>query len=272
MRIKAFCSFIIFSFLFSSSIVAQDEGDTLPPQSFSFTADSARAELNKALGDSAYSAGDYTTAVDVYERLLADGESAALYYNLGNAYFKEDDMARAILNYERALRLAPADKDIRFNLELVRSKTIDRTSERVEIFFVRWFRNFASLLSLDGWARVGIVLFVLFLAMVALCVFGKKRNLRKTSLVLALVLLVLTISANAIGHSQKRHLTVRTEAIVMQPSVVVRSTPSASGTELFVIHEGRKVTITDDSMQAWKEIVLEDSNVGWIETKALEVI
>ncbi len=275
MRSKTFySSFFIFHFslfFFAFTTFAQ-EGDTLTSQSFSFAADSTQTELTKALGDSAYSAGDYATAVDVYERLLTDGESATLYYNLGNAYYKEDDMARAILNYERALRLAPADKDIRFNLELARSKTIDRTSERVEIFFVRWFRNFASLLSLDGWAQLGIVLFVLFLAMVAMCVFGKKRSLRKTSLVLALVLLVLTLCANAIGHSQKRRLTVRTEAIVMQPSVVVRSTPSASGTELFVIHEGRKVTITDGSMQAWKEIALEDGNVGWIETKALEII
>ena len=275
MKNKVFYStFFIFHltlFLFALPLCAQ-EPDTLSAQSFSFAADSTQVELTKALGDSAYSAGDYATAVDVYERLLTDGESATLYFNLGNAYYKEDEMARAILNYERALRLAPSDKDIRFNLDLARSKTIDRTSERIEIFFVRWFRSFASMLPLDGWARVGIALFLLFLCTLALFVFGKKRTLRKTSLVLAVVFLLLTVCANAIGHSQKRRITSRTEAIVMQPSVVVRSTPSSSGTELFVIHEGRKVTITDNSMQVWKEIALEDGNVGWIEAKALEVI
>jgi len=275
MRCKAlYSSFVILHlsfFVFVLPLQAQ-EPDTLSNQSFSFAADSTQLELTKALGDSAYSAGDYATAVDVYEHLLEDGESATLYFNLGNAYYKEDEIAHAILNYERALRLAPSDKDIRFNLDLARSKAIDRTSERIEIFFVRWFRSFASLLSLDGWARVGIALFLLFLCTVALFVFGKKRSLRKTSLILSLVFLLLTVCANAIGHSQKRRLTVRTEAIVMQPSVVVRSTPSASGTELFVIHEGRKVTITDNSMQAWKEIALEDGNVGWLEAKALEVI
>jgi len=241
-------------------------------QSFSFASDSTHAEVSKALADSAYSAGEYATAIDLYESLLIDGESAVLYYNLGNAYYKVDDMSRAILNYERALRLNPSDKDVRFNLDLARSKTIDRVNDRVEIFFVRWFRSLTSLLSLDGWARVAIVTFLLFLFAVALFVFGRKRSLRKTSLILALILLFLTVCSNGIGYGQKRRLNNRTEAIVMDPSVVVRSTPSPSGTELFVLHEGRKVTITDDAMQAWKQIALEDGNVGWIETKSLTVI
>ena len=266
---------VLFVALFVSiSLPAQTSADTIAAdaQSFSFASDSTHAEVSKALADSAYSAGEYATAIDLYERLLTDGESAVLYYNLGNAYYKVDDMSRAILNYERALRLNPSDKDVRFNLDLARSKTIDRVNDRVEIFFVRWFRSLTSLLSLDGWARVAIVTFLLFLFAVALFVFGRKRSLRKTSLILAFILLVLTVCANGIGYGQKRRLNNRTEAIVMDPSVVVRSTPSPSGTELFVLHEGRKVTITDDAMQAWKQIALEDGNVGWIETKSLTVI
>lgn len=258
----------------SISLSAQTSADTTmtDAQSFSFASDSTHAEVSKALADSAYSAGEYATAIDLYERLLTDGESAVLYYNLGNAYYKMDDMSHAILNYERALRLNPSDKDVRFNLDLARSKTIDRVNDRVEIFFVRWFRSLTSLLSLDGWASVAIVTFLLFLFAVALFVFGRKRSLRKTSLILALILLFLTVCSNGIGYGQKRRLNNRTEAIVMDPSVVVRSTPSPSGTELFVLHEGRKITITDDAMQAWKQIALEDGNVGWIETKSLTVI
>lgn len=266
---------VLFVALFVSiSLPAQTSADTIAAdaQSFSFASDSTHAEVSKALADSAYSAGEYATAIDLYERLLTDGESAVLYYNLGNAYYKMDDMSHAILNYERALRLNPSDKDVRFNLDLARSKTIDRVNDRVEIFFVRWFRSLTSLLSLDGWARVAIVTFLLFLFAVALFVFGRKRSLRKTSLILALILLLLTVCANGIGYGQKRRLNNHTEAIVMDPSVIVRSTPSSSGTELFVLHEGRKVTITDDAMQAWKQIALEDGNVGWIETKSLTVI
>lgn len=266
---------VLFVALFVSiSLPAQTSADTIAAdaQSFSFASDSTHAEVSKALADSAYSAGEYATAIDLYERLLIDGESAVLYYNLGNAYYKVDDMSHAILNYERALRLNPSDKDVRFNLDLARSKTIDRVNDRVDIFFVRWFRSLTSLLSLDGWASVAIVTFLLFLFAVALFVFGRKRSLRKTSLILALILLFLTVCSNGIGYGQKRRLNNRTEAIVMDPSVVVRSTPSPSGTELFVLHEGRKVTITDDAMQAWKQIALEDGNVGWIETKSLTVI
>ena len=257
--------------LFALPSLAQ-EGDTLSAQSFNFASDSTRTEVSKALADSAYSAGDYATAVDVYERLLTEGESASLYYNLGNAYYKEEDMAHAILNYERALRLDPANKDIRFNLNLARSKTIDRVSEKMEIFFVRWFHNFANLLSISTWAWVAIAAFLLFICSLAMFVFGRKRGVKKLFFIFACLFLVLSLCANGIGFSQKKRLTVRDTAIVMDPSVVVRSTPSATGTELFVLHEGRKVTIKDNAMTAWKEIELEDGNVGWIEAKSLEVI
>lgn len=266
---------VLFVALFVSiSLSAQTSADTImaDAQSFSFVSDSTHAEVSKALADSAYSAGEYATAIDFYERLLTDGESAVLYYNLGNAYYKIDDMSHAILNYERALRLDPSDNDVRFNLDLARSKTIDRVNDRMEIFFVRWFRSLTNLLSLDGWARVAISTFLLFLSAIALFVFGRKRSLRKTSFILAVVLLLLTFCANGIAYGQKRRLSNRTEAIVMDPSVVVHSTPSTSGTELFILHEGRKVTITDNAMQAWKQIALEDGNVGWIESKSLTVI
>ncbi len=257
--------------LFAMPLFAQ-EGDTLSAQSFSFGADSTRTELSKALADSAYSAGDYATAVDLYERLLTEGESAALHYNLGNAYYKEEDMAHAILNYERALRLDPSNKDIRFNLDLARSKTIDRVSEKMEIFFVRWFHDFANMLPINTWAWVAIVTFLLFICSLAVFIFGRKRGVKKLFFIFACLFLVLSMCANGIGFSQKKRLTVRDTAIVMDPSVVVRSTPSATGTELFVLHEGRKVTIKDNAMTAWKEIELEDGNVGWIEAKSLEVI
>lgn len=259
-------------FALIATFAAMQLAVTQDADSFNFTTDSTAVEYTKAMGDSAYAAGDFATAAAIYEKLLDSCESSVLYYNLGNAYFKEEDVAHAVLNYERALLLDPSNKDIRFNLDLARSKTVDRASEKVEIFFVRWFHNFASILSLDGWAWVAIVTFLLFICSISVFIFGKKRGIKKIFFIFAVLFLILSICANAIGHSQKQRLTVRENAIVMDPSVVVRSTPSATGTDLFVLHEGRKVSIKDDSMESWKEIELEDGNVGWIESKSLERI
>ncbi|MBR6648598.1 MAG: tetratricopeptide repeat protein, partial [Bacteroidaceae bacterium] len=115
-------------------------------------------------GDSAYAKADYATAIAVYEAILAEGnEAASLYYNLGNAYFKSDEIAKAILNYERALLLDPSDKDIRFNLEFARSKTVDKVTEGYTIFFVRWIEELINTMSMDAWCILGITAFVLLL-------------------------------------------------------------------------------------------------------------
>ena len=222
--------------------------------------------------DSLYAAGEYVSAVDAYEHLLSDSESAALYYNLGNAYFKSDDIARSVLNYERALLLDPTNRDIQFNLTLARSRTVDRVTPKNEIFFVRWFHNFAGQLPVDTWAVIGIALFILTLVLLAVYVFSKKQGLRKFAFIIAIIMLLCTVMINGIASSRKKQLTHRMDAIVMAPSVVVRSTPGPNGIELFVLHEGRKVTITDDTMQAWREIELEDGNVGWMEAEDLERI
>lgn len=234
--------------------------------------DSIPVKFTKALGDSAYAAGNYTTAIDIYERLLQEGESAAVYYNLGNAYYKVNDVAHSILNFERSLLLDPSNKDAQFNLEMARSKTVDRVAEENEIFFVKWYKSFANLLSMQTWAIMAITSFVLFVCFLSAYIFSRKRSAKKLFFIVALVLAFISLCANLTANGQKNRLTNRKNAIIMTPSVVVRSTPSNNGTELFVIHEGRKVSVSGNSIKNWIEIELEDGNVGWIEADALEVI
>ena len=228
---------------------------------------------SKAMADSAYANSDYATAIHIYEQLLAtEGEAASVYYNLGNAYFKANDMAHSILNYERALLLDPSNGDIEFNLELARSKAVDKNTVISELFFVRWFREFSSILSVDAWAKCGILCFIILILCLALFIFNKKRKTKKIIFIFALLSLVCTVFANIIASNQKAKVLHRESAIVMEPSVTVRSTPSTSGTELFILHEGKKVTIKDDSMKDWKEIEIEDGNIGWLPASAIERI
>ena len=227
----------------------------------------------KAMADSAYAEADYATAIHIYEQLLAaHGESSAIYYNLGGAYYKMDEIARAILNYERALLIDPSNADAKFNLELARSKAVDKNAVVSELFFVRWYRDFAAIMSADSWSKVAILCFIILISCLALFIFSKKSKTKKIIFIFALLSLSCTILANVIASSQTAKLLHRESAIIMEPSVTVRSTPSVNGTELFILHEGKKVKIKDDSMKAWKEIEIEDGNIGWLPAEAIERI
>ena len=197
----------------------------------------------KADADSAYVNGNYQEAIKVYESLLKQGESAELYYNLGNAYYRTENITRAVLNYERALLLSPGDGDIRFNLQIARSKTIDKIVPESEMFFVTYLSGSSSL----------------YFCM-SIGFFG------------GIALLVVFVFSNFFAWQQRQQLLNREGAIVVAPSVTVKSTPAQNGTDLFILHEGTKVVITDGSMKSWREIRLADGKKGWIESKKIELI
>ncbi len=242
---------------------------TLHAQTF---ADSAIV-YTKAMADSAYAESDYATAIHIYEQLIAEhGESAAVYYNLGGAYYRTDEIARAILNYERALLFNPSDDDIKFNLELARAKAVDKNALVTELFLVRWYDNFCSIMSADSWSKVSILCFIILISCLTLFIFSKKSKTKKIIFIFALLSLLCSVMAGVIASNQTAKLRDRRSAIIMEPSVTVRSTPSTTGTELFILHEGKKVKIKDDSMKAWKEIEIEDGNIGWLPAESIERI
>ena len=233
---------------------------------------SSLEDATKAEGDSEYMKNDYASAIQIYEALLNRGEAADIYYNLGNSYYKAGDIAKAILNYERALLLQPGNGDIRANLEIARSKTVDKVEPVPEIFFVSWTKSLINSMSVDSWAVCGVVCFILLIVSLYLFIFSKQIVLKKAGFISGIVFLAVTILANVFANQQKDELTNRNSAIVINPSVTVRSTPSESGTSLFILHEGHKVGVKDGSMKDWKEIRLEDGKVGWVPASAIEII
>ncbi|MBQ8224116.1 MAG: tetratricopeptide repeat protein [Bacteroides sp.] len=234
--------------------------------------DSVAAVVTKAVGDSAYMQKDYASAIQVYETLLQQGEAAELYYNLGNSYYKTENLGKAILNYERALLLQPGNSDIRANLEIARAKTVDNVVAIPELFFVTWFKALINCLSADAWAKLGVVLFCLFLLAIVLYLFSNKLMYRKLGFSFGIFLFIAVILINIFALKQKQSLVERNQAVILSPSVVVRSTPSDNGVSLFVLHEGHKVEIKDNSMSSWKEIRLSDGKVGWVPVSSIEVI
>ena len=228
--------------------------------------------VTKVEADSAYVRGEYQKAIDSYEALLKKGVSAELYYNLGNAYYRTENITRAVLNYERALLLSPSDPDIRFNLQMARSKTIDKIVPEQEMFFVTWYRSLVNMASVDGWAMIALVCLGLAIVLALIYLFSDLIWLRKVGFFGAFLMIIIFVCSNIFAHQQKNQLVYRTGAIITESAVTVKSTPAKNGVDLFILHEGTKVTIIDASMKEWKEIRLADGKEGWIETRQMEAI
>ena len=222
--------------------------------------------------EEAYAKEDYTQAIELYESVLKSyGESAMVYYNLGNAYYKAGKVAPAILNYERALLLNPGDSDTRFNLQVARQKTVDKIEPIGEFFLTRWIGTVEDVYSADGWAKWGVASFVLFIGCLVFFFFSKWIRLKKIGFFAGICFLLISLVANLFADSQQDKLLHRADAIVFASTVTVKSSPDASGTDLFILHEGTKVTIKS-TLGEWSEIQLEDGNVGWMPSKEIQQI
>lgn len=228
--------------------------------------------ITKADADSAYVNQNYQKAISDYEQILKQGENADVYYNLGNAYYRTDNITRAVLNYERALLLDPGDNDVRFNLDMARSKTVDKITPASEMFFVTWYHSLVNMMSVDGWAHTAVSCFILVVLLTLLYLFNHRMLLRKFGFFGSVVFFTVFLFSNVFAYQQRSRLIHRDGAIVIAPAVSVKSTPAANGTDLFVIHEGTRVTISDDSMSGWKEIKIADGKEGWVETQQIEII
>lgn len=223
-----------------------------------------------------YTEAEWTNARQYWQKIEAEGfESADLYFNIANAYYREDDIAHAILYYERALRLSPADEDVRFNLELARSKVMDKIELVPEFFLLSWYKTVRSIMGSTAWAVLGLVLMALCLAMLLLFALGGSVAGRRSGFVIALISLVLAISSFSMGFSQKAESLRADKAIVVRAVVSVKSSPSggagSAAKDLFVLHEGTKLTILD-KLGAWSNVELADGRQGWMLTSELEVI
>ena len=232
----------------------------------------AAQAVTKAEADSAYVQERYQQAAKDYEALLKQGVSADLYYNLGNCYYRMDQITQAVLNYERALLLSPGDKDIRFNLQMARSKTIDKITPESEMFFVTWYRSLVNVMSVDGWARTALVALIVAIVLALFYLFSDRIWLRKIGFFGGIIALLLFLIGNLFAWQQKSNLTQRTGAIIIKSAVNVKSTPSKNGTDLYILHEGTKVTVTDSSMREWRKIRVADGKEGWLEVSEIEVI
>jgi len=223
-------------------------------------------------GNQAYSSADYTTAISQYENVIGSGyESAGLYFNLGNAYFKENNIPAAILNYEKAGKLDPTDENIRFNLDLANSRIIDKMEPLPEFFLKSWWKSARNIFSSDQWSKLGVIGFILALAALTLFIISGSILLRKISFWSAILLIGLMSASFIFSVSGYRDYSRHNSAIIFSPTVTVKSSPNDASVDLFVIHEGTKVFITD-TVEGWSEVRLANGHIGWVKTDTFRLI
>jgi tetratricopeptide (TPR) repeat protein len=219
-----------------------------------------------------YQQNEFSKAIAEYQSLVESGwASATLFYNLGNAYFKNHDIKSAILYYERAKRLAPNDEAINENLEHARSLIFNRVEAISEHFLVTWGKTIRDLTTIRAWSWWSIGSFVAMLTLGLLFLFVRNMNVRRFAFVLSVFCFLLSFTAFTFGYLQKANIERTDEAIVFSPSVTLKSSPDDSGNNLFILHEGIKVHI-EERIGEWCEIRIADGNKGWMRISDLKVI
>lgn len=234
---------------------------------FTNNADSLIVDANNA-----YNKGLYDSALSTYQQVIDQGlESGELYYNMGNTYYKNNDIASAILYFEKAKKLLPNDESINYNLNIANSMIVDKIEKVPELFYQQWWNFFYNFLDADSWAIFTLISFALLVITIGIFILSRKRGNRKLSFYIGLLFLIITVVSSSLA-AQKYYFNIdHKEGIVFTSSITVKSSPTQNAVDLFVIHEGTKVMITD-KIDNWVEIKIKNGSVGWLPEKSIKEI
>lgn len=226
----------------------------------------------KTSADSAYIKGDYQKSITIYNSILKSAPSADVYYNLGNAYYSTDNITQAIIAYERARLLSPSNEDINHNLKIAVAKTIDNLPVEEANFFLSCYNNIRDFYSIDKWAQISTIAFLLCIVLFCAYLFFENVVIRKITFYASVFMLILFISGNFFAWRQKSYADNYTGAVVINPAITIKKTPTAQSENVGVLHEGSHINITDDSMREWLQISTSDGKKGWISNNGIEKI
>ncbi|HUH27779.1 SH3 domain-containing protein [Gelidibacter sp.] len=219
-----------------------------------------------------YNKGDFEEAISRYQSIIESGEhSAALYFNLANAHYKLNHIAPSIYYYEKALLLAPNDKEIHNNIAFARNMTIDAIDKTPELGFAKFSKSVTNWLTFDNWAKLSILLMVLFVVFYLIYYFSYSSIKKRLTFIAAMTSLILACSAVALAFNNYHLVENDQPAIVFAKESQVKSEPNLRSSESFKLHEGTKVQILD-TVNNWKKIQLADGKMGWIPAEAIKAL
>ncbi len=266
---------ILFSLLILAHAASAEQIDSLAADSLLVESPAADSMSSNALWDSANTAyinGDYASAIELYKAIEQRGlASDKFYFNLGNAYYKSDDIARAILYYQKALLISPRDVDILYNLGVAQSQTRDQIEQIPEFFLGEWIRSVGRAFGCMGWTITSIVALAVMLLAILLFMLGGAIRVRKIGFGVALFAALIFIVSTLYALDERSEILDHNQAVVMSQSISIKSSPDHAATDLFMLHSGTTVKIMRE-IDGWCEIVITDGKKGWIESRRIEKI
>ena len=225
-----------------------------------------------ATANNAYNEGLYDSAINVYHVIEKENlQSAGLFYNMGNAYFKNNDIASAILYYEKAKKLDHNNEDIEYNLRIANSMIVDKIDKVPDLFFKDWWNYFYNMFNADTWTAFSLVSWAALIFFVGLFILTGKRPVRKLAFYFGILFLFTSIATFGLASQKYYFGKEHKEAIIYTPTVTVKSSPTTNSVDLFVVHEGTKVRIQDE-VNEWVKIKIPDGSVGWLPMSTLREI
>lgn len=253
--LKQILNIILVGFLSTSSLlIAQD-----------------LTELMKA-GNEHYQNKKYSDAIDNYETILKQGYfSGDLYYNLGNAYFRKGVLGKAILYYEKALKIAPNNEDASYNLRLARARTVDKIQEIPPIFIFKWWEILLTSFTSTGWQTIIFIFYILLIVCIGLYFLSRNLQVQKYAFIFGIMnIAVLTLAVILFFSSLSREAS-NNEGVLLKSVETAKISPDSQSNDAFVIHEGIKFII-EDKVDNWVKIKLTDGKVGWIPSNSFDII
>ena len=219
-----------------------------------------------------YINADYTGAIAVYDSILNTGYSSTkLYYNLGNAYFKSGQTGKAIVYYNKALALSPTDADTKYNLSVANSFVKDEIAEIPTLFLVRWLRSVRQLLGSNAWAVISLIALAAALCGLLFYLLPERKRVRQIGFWGGMAMGLVFVITAAFAAIEKHESTDSSHAIIINNAVSVKSSPDNSSTDIFILHEGTKVKITNQYGE-WSEITIPNGSKGWLQNSVMETI
>ncbi|KAF0159848.1 MAG: hypothetical protein FD188_2083 [Ignavibacteria bacterium] len=228
---------------------------------------SVSAQTPEELMDKAnkfYQEQNFSEAIANYDKILAQGfESGTLYYNLGNAYFKEGKIGKSILYFEKGLKLEPNDEDLRYNLTIANSRTIDKITEVPKLFLVLWWEGLVTAFGIIGWSIFVVITFWILLASIAVYFFSRKTAWQRFTFMSGSISLSILVFLIVVLFARVNRETATDYGILTELTYSAKVSPDEDSNGAFVIHEGVKFSI-EDSVGEWVKIRLIDGKIGWV--------
>ncbi|MGB3144942.1 MAG: tetratricopeptide repeat protein [Maribacter sp.] len=220
----------------------------------------------------AYNAGEFEKAIELYDQILNSGQhSAAVYYNLGNAYYKQNEIAESIYYYEKALLLSPNDDEIKTNLSYAQNMTLDAIGTVPQTGLSKLYKNVTGKLTFDQWAYLAIASMMVFVLLYIAFYYFNFSSRKRWAFIGSIIALFICILAVVFAYVQRRDFNAQRPAIIFAEEIAIKSEPNESSTEIFVLHEGTKVNVAE-SLNDWNKIVLSDGKTGWIQNEKLRLL